>query len=358
MAISFNPFLRSAFKRELVDFFKNVSVMAQSGIPLNEALGVLIPQARSRAFRSFILKTKTQLEHGSSFSQAMTPYADQIGGLSINIIRAGELNGTLEQNLKYLADILTRNRDLKNKISSALLYPEILLVMTFCLGAGISMFVLPKLIPLFTSLKVELPLATRILLAISLFLRDHGLAAIGGVAALVFLFFALRRVYAFRWALHTVSIRLPFFGRLFRNYQLALFCQIFGTLFRSGLTIKETMVATANAMTNLRYRNALQDSLKRLTAGIPLATLLARYPKLFTPNVIAIVSVGEKSGKLEDCFEYLAQYFDNEVDLQTTKLPTLLEPVLLIGIGLVVAFVAIAIISPIYELTSGISVRK
>ncbi|MBU1448675.1 type II secretion system F family protein [Patescibacteria group bacterium] len=168
-------------------------------------------------------------------------------------------------------------------------------------------------------------------------------------------FMMLSRIAAVKWFYHTVAIRAPFFGSLVRNYQLALFCQIFGTLFRSGLTIKDTLTATSEALTNVRYRNSLRASTKSLTAGVPLATILAKYPLLFPQNVVAIITVGERSGKLEESFMYLAKYFDNEVDLQTKKLPTIIEPVLLMFIGIMVAFLMMAVMTPIYELTASIS---
>lgn len=350
---------RGAFRKELIEFYKNIALMAQSGIPLNESLGVLSEQAKSPSFKKFLVSVKEQLEHGSSLSKAFMPYRDLVGDLALNVIRAGEINGTLEGNLQYLADITNRNRELKQKISSAMLYPEIVLSMTFALGAGISMFILPKLIPLFNSLDVELPLATRILLWVSLFLKAHGIASIiGTVVIITALVLAPRFLSPVRWVYHTIAIHLPFLGSLIRNYQLALFNQIFGTLFKSGLTIKESMMATAEAVTNVRYKNALLGSVKRLTSGTALATILTQYPALFPQNMVALISVGEKSGKLEESFRYLAGYYENEVDLQTKRLPQLIEPMLLIFIGLAVGFIAIAVISPIYELTSGISNRK
>ena len=175
-----NFFARSNFKKELVDFFKNVALMVKSGIPLNEAMVVLIQQSRSKSFNAFLLDIKTQLEHGSTLSKALESYKEDIGEMALNIIRAGEINGTLDVNLKYLADIMTHNKELKSKINAALLYPKIVLALTFFMGGGISIFVLPKLIPLFKSVDIELPLATKILLGISVFVRDSGIIALGG----------------------------------------------------------------------------------------------------------------------------------------------------------------------------------
>lgn len=355
---NFNPFAKRVFTKELVDFFKNLALMAKSGMPLNESLTVLSEQTKSGTFKKFLISIHKQLEQGSSFSNALKAYREQVGDLSLNIIRAGEINGTLEDNFAYLADILNRQRELKQKIQSALLYPEIVLVMAFAVGGGISIFILPKLIPLFGSLNVQLPLATRILLFISKFLQAQGLLAMLGVVVIVFIFYLLGKLNPVRWFYDTMALRTPFFGTLTKNYQLALFSQLFGTLFKSGLTIKETLTVTSDAMTNVRYRMVLEKAQKRLSAGTPLAKILATTPFYFPGNATAIITVGEDSGKLDESLNYLAEYYNNEVDVQTKRLPTIIEPVMLLGIGVIVAFIAMAIISPIYEITSGIKPRQ
>lgn len=351
-------FAKRAFRREMVEFFKNLSLMAQSGIPLNEALQVLASQARSPSFKKFLTKIKIQLEQGSSLSKAFTPHRELVGDLVLNVIRAGELNGTLEKNFQYLADLLSRRRDLQQKMQSALLYPEIVSTMVFFVGGGIAVFILPKLLPLFSSLKVALPPATRLLLWISHTLQAYGVFILVGAVAAFFTLSALGKIYSVRRIYHTILLRIPFIGHMVRNYQMALFSQLFGTLFRSGLTIKDTLTATGNALTNVRYQEVLQIATKRLVAGVPLATVLKNYPFYFPQNAVSIIAVGENSGKLDESVTYLANYYDQELELQTRRLPIILEPILLLGIGIAVAFVALAIITPIYEITSGISSHR
>ncbi|MFA4954784.1 MAG: type II secretion system F family protein [Patescibacteria group bacterium] len=349
-----NPIIKSAFSSELVEFFKNLALLTRSGIPLDEAMGVLGEQTRSSIFRKFLLHTKHQMEQGSTLSDALMPYQAYVGEMSINIIKAGEINGTLEANLNYVAQLLMRSRDLKQRIQSALLYPEIVLVMAFIVGGGIAMVILPKLIPLFKSMGVNLPLASRMLLAMSLFFQKHGIYALLGAAGSIIALLIIAKIGPIRWVIHSVTLRIPFIGSLARNYQLAIFSQLFGTLFHSGLTIKEALIATSDAMTNVRYRNALARAANRMATGIPLSTVLKKYPSYFPQNVISILAVGESSGKLDDSMSYLATYYDNEVDVQTKRLPTYMEPFILLVIGAIVLFIALAIISPIYELTSSI----
>lgn len=350
----FVPFAKRIFAGEMVDFFKNLSLMIQSGIPVDEAIDILMLQTRSGTFKGFLKNVSKQVKQGSSLSKAFLPYRSYLTDLVINIVKAGEVNGTLEGNLRYISDILTRRRELKQRLSNALLYPEIVLVMAIVVGGGISVMILPKLIPLFRALNVDLPLSSRILLGLSVFLQQYGLQILPLVVFVIILMMLLSKIYVFRWILDTVVLRLPFFGRLVKNYQLALFCQLFGTLFKSGLPIKEAMVASSEAMTNVRYRNILIKATSRVTAGVPLSASLKKSAFFFPQNMISIVAVGETSGRLDESFGYLAAYYENDVDVQTKRLPTLIEPLLLLAIGLIVAFVAAAVISPIYEITSGI----
>ncbi len=351
-------FVGRVFKRDLPDFFKNLALLVKSGIPINDALAVLGQEIRSGIMKKVVLQVRKQVEQGTTISKAFRPYQHLIGDLPVNLIQAGELNGTLEANLQYLADLLDRQRELGQRIQSALLYPEIVLVMAFSLGGGIAVFVLPKLIPLFESLNVELPFATQLLLNLSILLRDHGVAVILGGISIPIILVLLGGLPPVRWFYHTVSLRTPVLGRLFRDYQLALFCQIFGSLFRSGLTIKEALSGTAEAQTNVRYRNALRASTKRLSAGVPLAKILGKYPKLFPQHMVALIAVGESSGRLDESFAYLSEYYNREVDTLTKRLPVLIEPMLLMIIGVLVLFLAMALITPIYEITSGIRPRS
>jgi len=348
------PFAKRIFAGEMVDFFKNLSLMIQSGIPIDEAIDILLLQTRSMTFKSFLKNVSKQVKQGSSLSKAFLPYRSYLSDLVINIVKAGEVNGTLEENMRYISDILTRRRELKQRLSNALLYPEIVLVMAFIVGGGISVMILPKLIPLFRALNVDLPLASRILLGVSVFLQQYGLQILPLAIFVIILLMLLSKIYVFRWFLDTAVLRMPFFGRLVKNYQLALFCQLFGTLFRSGLPIKDAMVASSEAMTNVRFRNILTKATSRVTAGVPLSATLKKFAFFFPQNMVSVVAVGETSGRLDESFGYLATYYENEVDVQTKRLPTLIEPLLLLAIGLIVAFVAAAIISPIYEITSGI----
>jgi len=356
------PFFRSieasSYRSQIPNFFENLALMVKSGIPLNEALEVLAAETRSSGFKKILQRIKAQIEEGTSFSDAMEKYRYVFGDLSVNIVKAGEVNGTLEDNIRYVASLLQRQQELKQKIQTALIYPEIVLVLAVVIGGGISIFILPRLVPLFTSLNVKLPLLTRILLTVSSFLQKNGIYVAIGAIALIIIYILLSRVKPIKLFLHTVALRMPLIGKILRDYQLALFSQVFGALFRSGLTIQDSLEATGDAVTNFRYKRVLMNARKRLSAGVPLSVILDKDPRFFPQQTIALLSVGEKSGKLDESFDYLAVFYDREVETAARRLPTIMEPMLLFIIALIVLFIALAIIMPIYEITSGVTLRS
>lgn len=351
--MAFNMF-DAISSQERVDFAKSLAVMLKSGITINEALAALADQAKSKAFRKILLNIKNEVEMGTSLSEAFKKEEKIFGKIFISLIRAGETSGTLDENLFFLAQWLERSNDLNNEISTATLYPKIIFSATFFMGGSLAVFILPKLLPLFKQLKVELPLATRMLLYFSLFVQKFWAETLLAIFGLIIFFNLINRVRAVKSFFHLIYIRLPLFGNLMRDYQLALFCQVLFTLLKSGLPISESLDITAEAVTNVRYRETVEKIKKRVISGVHLSEAMKDYRNFYPPNLINIIAVGERSGNLENSFLYLAEFYSKEVAHKTKKLPTIIEPVLLIFIGLSVGFVALSIIMPIYQLTQGI----
>lgn len=340
--------------QEKVDFAKNLAVMLKSGITINEALASLAEQTKSKAFSRIIYRVKSKIETGTSLSEAFTKEEKIFGRVFISLLKAGEASGTLEKNLSFLADWLERNHDLEQEIKAATLYPKFVFSATLVLGGGLSVYILPKLVPLFDQLRVDLPLATRILLALSLFLERFWLLVLFAIIGVIVAFVLLNRIKAVKRFFHLLYIRMPFIGGLMIDYQLALVSQLFSTLFRSGLSISESLNITSEAATNIRYQESIEEMKIRVGRGITLSQAMGNCPRLYPKNVVNIVATGEKSGTLDNSFVYLSEFYAKEVRNKTKKLPTIIEPALLVFIALMVGFVALSIIMPIYELTRGI----
>jgi len=340
---------------ERIDFVKNLAVMLESGIAVNEALASLSEQARSKTFRKVITRIQNKIETGTSLSEAFSHEEKIFGQVFLSLIRAGEVSGTLRENLLFVADWLERSNDLKKEISAATLYPKFVLSATVLLGGGLAVFILPKLVPLFGQLNVELPFITRVLLAFALFLQTYWLLLLlGGIAAVV-AFLLLNRLRPVRRVLHAYYIKVPIFGKLTSNYQLTLVPQILSTLLRSGVPIGDSITVASGAATNLSYEESLLDIRERVQKGTTLSDAMRRHPALYPKNFINIVAVGEQTGSLERSFTHLADYHSKEVSSTAKRLPTIIEPILLVTIALAVGAVALSIIMPIYQLTGNIA---
>ena len=341
--------------QERIDFAKNLSVMLKSGISINEALALLAEQTRSSVFKKIVTEVQKKVELGLSFSESLADGKKIWGNIFINIVKIGEASGTMDENLSFLSEWLERDRDLRQQMKSATLYPKIIISTTFLLMGLLSIYVLPKLVPVFGQLKVELPLPTKIILALSFWMAKYWflmLLVLGAAAAGFILLYRIRSVKRF---FHGFYIRLPVVNSFIVNYQLALICRLFHTLQKSGMSINESLVIIAQAASNLKYQESFEKIKERVATGTPLFKALGDHPDLYPKSLINIIATGEKSGTLEDSLSHLAQFYGKEMERKVKKLPVVIEPVLLIFIGLVVGFVAISIIMPIYELTKGFS---
>lgn len=341
--------------QDKVDFAKNLSIMLMTGIPINEALKTLAEQTTSPQFCAVIKKLSKQIENGTPLSDALAKEPRVFDQVFVGMVRAGEASGTLQNNLEFLAVWFSRSADLKREVSAAMLYPKLVFGASFLLGGALAVFILPRLVPLFASLHVELPIITRILLAFALFLQNYWYIALVGVVLLVILIRYTNRIERVRSFYHTIFIRMPFLGALARYYQLALVTELSATLLRSGLSLNETMRIVSRAATNVHYMHALEHMSRGAEQGSPISESMVRHMDLFPQITLSIVSVGERSGTLVRSFEYLSEFYTKEVNALTKKLPTIIEPILLILIAVIVGFVALAIIMPIYELTGSLS---
>ena len=328
--------------------------MLRSGIVINEALQTFTEQKTSRFFKGVLQRINKDIERGTSVSESFKKEDKVFDTVYISLLRMGESSGTLGEALDFLALWLERDHDLRTDIRQATLYPKLLLSATGLLAAGLATFILPRLVPLFSSLNIELPLITRILLAVSIFFRDYWFVVFAGVVGFVVFYTLIRRIEKVRYMMDSLSLKIPFIGSLMIDYQIAVITHVFATVFHSGMSILDIMSVTQVAATNTVYKTALGQMKLQIQTGISLAEALRKYEHLFPKSAIIIISVGEKTGKLGDSMEYLSDFYTKQLRTKTKKLPVVLEPTLLVVVALVVGFVAVSIITPIYELTQGL----
>ncbi|MEK7649941.1 MAG: type II secretion system F family protein [Patescibacteria group bacterium] len=334
-------------------FAKHLAVMLKSGLTLTEALAITRDSARG-SFRDVLADVMRAVETGRPLSQAFGDHQQVFGGLFIEATYAGERSGTLPENLENIAQELEREKELAGKIKGALMYPSVVLVAAGILAMGVSFFVLPKITPLFEGLRTELPLATRALISFSHFVRDYGYIFFGSLIGIILLLVWMARQKFSHPLTHLLMLRIPIVGGMVRSANIARFVRTLGMLLKSGVNVDEAIEIAHDSISNYYYRLALARVARDVAKGSKLSLSLAQEAHLFPPIVTRMVKVGEESGKFEETLFYLASFYEAEVDTSTKTLSVALEPILLLFIGLLVGGLALAIITPIYEITGNI----
>lgn len=340
--------------KEKVLFAKHLSVMLDSGIPLREALEVMKGQVSSKSLRIMLPIMIRDLSDGYTLSTSLGKFPRAFKPFSVNIIRVGESSGTLANALQYLSKQLQKSRELSGKIRGALFYPAIIFVGAVGIASYLAFYILPRLIPLFSSLKINLPLTTRLLLASSDFLVHHWLPVLLGFAGFIALLIILYRIRPIRYQIHGFILRVPIFGKLVIAMQVSFFTRILGTLLISGVQIVEAIQVTSESTSNLVYKKALGRLAKNVERGEAITDELVKTQHLFPKITIGMIKVGDRTGKLADSLMNAAEFSEKEVDELTKNLSTLIEPITLLIVGGLVGFIALSIITPIYQLTQGV----
>lgn len=332
-------------------FAKYLAALLQSGITLDKGLSAIHAQSKSPAMRRILETLMADVASGEFLSNGLRRFPRAFDRLFTSLVEVGEQSGTLPESLSRIALHLEKSRELRGKVYGALFYPMIIVAGTIGIGAYLVFALLPQILPLFTSLRVELPWTTRLVIGTSKFILEfYTYVAIGGVACLVGIAFLLRAPpirYAADWTL----LRLPVLGSLFEKIQLAQLANMAGTLLKSGLTITDTLQITSGSMSNHVYRRGVAAMADAIQEGENITSFLEKHRTLFPGFVNQMIAVGEETGKLDESFLFVAGFAEKEADDAAKTLTTVLEPALLLFVGILVGFIAVSIISPIYSLT-------
>lgn len=334
-------------------FVKHLGIMLKAGIPIAEALRMLHAQAKG-GMKTVLKQVRNDVISGYSLSSALQKHPKVFSQLFVELIGSGEQAGTLESDLVYIAKFSKKELDMKKKVKSAMLYPSVVFFAVIGLVMSIGLLVLPQILPLFSSLKVDLPLSTQILLTVAGFFEAHGvklLIALGILGASLPFLAELKVVQPLS---HAIYLRTPIVGKLLREVHLGRFFRVFATLMEAGVPIDKALSITHKVVQNVSYKQGIERMSRSVTQGSSLSKAIQRDEFLFPQLVTHMMQVGEQSGNLGESFEYLADFYEGEVDEQLKNLSTLLEPLLLIFIGVLVGGVAFAIIGPIYSLSGSI----
>lgn len=340
--------------QQQIDFARDLSVLLKSGVTISEAVEILQSQARTSYMKKLLKEAKEALDRGSNLSSVLQSSTVRLRGVFISLVKAGEVSGSLVENISFVADWMERNRSLKNDVRSVTLYPKIVLTAAVMLGAGLALFILPKLIPVFEGMNVELPWVTKFVLATATFFQMYTMWIILGILIFLVVFTILSRWVPSRRILQKLYMRTPFFGDVIKAYELALIAQLMFVLIKSGLTINQAFEIAGVESKNVPYQDSFLIIKDRLLQGVSLSESVKVYPTLYPANFVSTITVGERTGTLEGSFQNLSEFYNKLIGVKTKNLPTIIEPILLISIGIIVGIIALSIILPIYTLSTSL----
>lgn len=345
-------------QKEKIFFIEQLFLILKGGMPISEALEVLKEEAKSRAFKKALDDILKRVLEGESLSESFKHHPKIFDNFFQNIIKIGEKSGTLEENLKYLSTYLSNYYSLGRKVKSALIYPAIIIVLAVAIALVVAFFVLPKIINVFKSLGItQLPLATRLLMGSADFLQKYWYFLLGGIILIFFFLRIIQRIKIIKFYFHKTSLFLPIYGQIVKNLTLAKFSRTFYTLLKSGVPILESFDIFIDTMTNEAFKRNLILVRAGVERGEKISQNFKKFPRYFPPVFSEMILVGEKSGSLEDSLLYLTEFYEREVDTTLKDISNLIEPVLLILVGILVCFVTLAIIVPIYNFTGSLRIR-
>ena len=343
-------FMRLSLQDQVM-FIKELAVLIRAGIPLFLALQMIRKQGQSRTMNHIMDHVLQDVENGQSLAISLGKFKKIFGELVINVISISEISGTLSENLDHLAAELKKKQTLRRKVIGASIYPIVIILATIAITIILMVFVFPKIIPIFQSVNYTLPWTTRALIAVSKTMSSRGEFIVGGLIALFVGIVLLLRIKKLRFWFDKLLLMLPLVKKMVQSYNMANICRTLGLLLNSSVVVVRTFHITSNTTKNLAYKKELNDIAEKLLKGGAISTHMSSKPKLFPFITSQMVAVGETTGKLSETFLYLADMYEEKVEDLTKNLSTMIEPFLLIVMGLLVGFVAVSIITPIYGLT-------
>jgi len=335
-------------------FVQQLGIMLKAGISLSVALKTLAEQTSSKKFREILIDLQKMVEKGDLLSKGLSRHQRAFGDFFINMVAAGEASGKLEEVLKQLFIQMKKDSEILAKVRGAMIYPAIVITMMFGIGILMAIYVIPSMSSVFKQLNVKLPLPTRILIIISDFLLVYGLYVGIGAIILIFFFIQTIRRPAGKKAFHILLLKTPIIGTIIKKINLARFCRTLSSLLKTDIPIVQSFEIIAKVLGNVCYKNAMLDAKEQIKKGVTIEKSLRPYVSLFPPVVLQMISVGEQTGAVDEILEESAIFYEEDVRQTMTDLPSILEPLLMVVLGIAVGGMAIAIIMPMYSLSQAI----
>lgn len=340
-------------QKELVIFFRQFSALIEAKVPIVSALKAISEQVENKYFTIVLHEVVSDVEEGMTFSESLGKHPDVFEPLIVNLIKAGELSGNLQKSVSYIADSIEKNYQLTGKIKSALFYPAFVILIAGGIGFLVVTFILPKMTSIIREMGVPVPWYTRIVMAVGDFMAVYWWAVMLLMIVFIIGIFYYLNTEEGKYEWEVLQLKIPIVGTLLRYAYLARFADTMSTLVVGGLPMVRSLIIVSDVIGNTVYKSIMLKAAEEVRSGGTVSSVFMRYDDI-PPVVTQMVKIGEETGKFGQTLESVSKFYSQEVDYMTKNLTALLEPILIVVLGIGVAILVFSIILPIYNIAGQI----
>lgn len=345
----FSKYYNGVDVKDLMLFFRQFAILVEARVPIVAALNAIYLQVENKYFQKVIKDVTSDIEDGLPFSDALKKHRDVFSHLSVSVIHAGELSGNLKKSVTYVAENIEKNYALSSRVKSAMMYPAIVLVVFAIIAFIVISFIVPKLTLMIKELGTDVPWYTRGVIGLSDFMSTYwwivGITVLGIAGGLSFYL----KTDSGKKEWDYLKLKLPVFGKLFKNVYITRFGENLSVLLSGGIPIIRALTVVSSVIDNSVYEKIFLQAAEEVKKGGNMSDALEKYKEI-PPIVTQMVRIGEESGQIDSTLKYVAEFYEQETDQMAKNLSTLIEPVLMVVIGIAVGFLAFSVIMPIYNM--------
>ncbi|MFA5208146.1 MAG: type II secretion system F family protein [Candidatus Paceibacterota bacterium] len=345
-------FLSQVSMKDVAMFSRQLAIMIDSNVPPAEAIDALGDQTKNQDFKEKIYSIAKDVRSGNQMSKALGKYPEIFSVFYINMVKSGEVSGNLPSILDKVADHLESEYAIRSKMMGAAMYPMVIMIIFILIFIVLMIFVIPGLVKVLVESGQELPIATKMIITISDFFVNYWYLVIAMLLGAAGFFIYYPKTKQGRDIFDRISLKIPIFGPFLKNLYLTRFAENFSTLISAGITINEALEVVSDLVGNNVYRDAIIRTKDRVVKGESVSAVLAQQTEVISPLFVQMVSVGEKTGKLDSSLVNVVRFYKRETDIFVDSLSSIIEPILIIGLALMVGFLVAAVLLPIYQIST------
>jgi type IV pilus assembly protein PilC len=354
VSVSFmDRFTKISLKDKMM-FARNLSVMIASGLTISKAIKNLAEQTKNKRFNQILASIHEDIKSGVNLSDAMAKYPGVFNELFVNMVKIGETGGNLDETLEIIAVQLEKEHALLSKVKGAMMYPAVILIAMLGVGVLMLTYVLPQMTAVFKDMDVELPMATQLIINASDIFKEHSVLVMIFIVALVICLKIFLKTKTGKKTVSFLALKAPGINNIVIKTNCARFSRIYSSLLKSGVTSLDALRIVGNTLSNHYYKKALKESIKEIQKGVDLSKVIGRNEDIFPVLVKQMLEVGEQTGETDAILLKMAEFYEEEVNQLTKNISSIVEPVIMLMMGIAVGFFAIAMLQPMYGLMDNI----